>query len=147
MLYTDYFMDTIEINSIDRISDAAAWVLEHAQGRRIVAFFGSMGAGKTTLIRGICDLLGVEDCVTSPTFAIVNQYLTADDEPVYHFDFYRLEKPEEAFDMGYEEYFDSGALCLVEWPEKIDPLLPPDTLRVYIETDPGREEFRRISIG
>ena len=110
----------------------------------MVAFFGEMGAGKTTLIREICEQLGVSDTVTSPTFALVNHYMSGDGSDIYHFDFYRIEKLEEAYDLGYDEYFDSGALCLVEWPEKIEQLLPPETLKVNIKvTGP---ESRLITI-
>ncbi len=101
---------------------------------RIVLFYGSLGAGKTTLIKAVCEALGVEDTVTSPTFAIVNEYRTGDGEPVYHFDFYRTERVEEAYDLGYEEYFYSGKLCLVEWPEKIDALIPYDDPSVRLST-------------
>ena len=102
-------------------------------GRNVIAFFGAMGAGKTTLIREICALVGSEDVVTSPTFALVNRYESGKGFPIYHFDFYRIERPEEAFDMGYEEYFYSDGLCLVEWSEKIEELLPDDVMRVEIE--------------
>ncbi len=101
---------------------------------RIVLFYGSMGAGKTTLIKAVCEALGVEDTVTSPTFALVNEYSTANGEPVFHFDFYRIEYLEEAYDLGYEEYFYSGRLCLVEWPEKIDALIPYDDPSVLLST-------------
>lgn len=98
-----------------------------------MAFFGEMGAGKTTLIREICARLGVKDTVTSPTFALVNHYFSEEAGDIFHFDFYRIEKLEEAYDLGYDEYFESGALCLVEWPEKIEPLLPNDAIKVRIE--------------
>lgn len=101
---------------------------------RIVLFYGSMGAGKTTLIKAICEALGVDDTVTSPTFALVNEYSTTNGEPVFHFDFYRIERIEEVYDMGYEEYFYSGHLCLVEWPEKIDDLIPYDDPSVRLST-------------
>ena len=103
-----------------------------------------MGAGKTTLISTLMETLGSEDIVTSPTFALVNQYYTAKREPVYHFDFYRINTIGEAFDMGYEEYFYSGDLCLVEWPEKVEPLLPEDTMVVKIEIID--ENTRRFTI-
>ncbi len=137
-------MEIIEIHSQRELPLAAELIIERSRRRRVVAFYGEMGAGKTTLIREICLLLGVGDSVTSPTFAIVNQYVSADSETVYHFDFYRIDKIEEAFDMGYEEYFYSGRLCLVEWPEKIEPLLPEDTMRIKIEiTGP---DSRRITL-
>ena len=99
----------------------------------IYGLLGPNGAGKTTLIKEICARLGSEDVVTSPTFALVNRYDAADGRPIYHFDFYRIERPEEAFDMGYEEYFYSDGLCLVEWSEKIEELLPDDVMTVSIE--------------
>ena len=110
----------------------------------IVGLFGENGAGKTTLIRAVCDRLGVTDTVTSPTFAIVNEYRGDGTPPVYHFDFYRIDRIEEAFDFGYEEYFFSGNLCLVEWPEKIESLLPDDAMNVRI--DVPDEDERVISI-
>ncbi len=107
----------------------------------IIAFYGSMGAGKTTLIKNLCHKIGVTDEVNSPTFAIVNEYVTEKGESVYHFDFYRIKKLEEAYDIGYENYFDSGNLCLIEWPEMIEPLMPEKYIRVDIqhgETDDER---------
>lgn len=91
-----------------------------------------MGAGKTTFIKAVCEVLGVVDVVTSPTFAIVNEYTSGNGEPVYHFDFYRIKKLEEVFDMGYEDYFYSGSLCFIEWPELIEEVLPEDTVRITI---------------
>ena len=110
----------------------------------VVAMYGSMGAGKTTLTGALLREMGSTDDVSSPTFALVNEYLTGSGETVYHFDFYRIDSPAEAFDLGYEEYFYSGALCLVEWPEKIAELLPDDTLRLTITTLP--DEGRLITI-
>lgn len=118
------------LNDLDKVADA---LLESLNGRNVVAFFAPMGAGKTTLISAIMERMGSQDTVTSPTFALVNQYYTESEEPVYHFDFYRINSIAEAFDMGYEEYFYSGDLCLVEWPEKIEQLLPEDTMVVKIE--------------
>lgn len=122
----------------------AEQVIDALDGRSVVAFFGQMGAGKTTLISAIMEYLGSADTVTSPTFALVNQYYTADEQPVYHFDFYRINSLAEAFDMGYEEYFYSGDLCLVEWPEKIEGLLPDEVAVVRIE--PLDESSRRFVI-
>ena len=127
-------MESFRIRSIDDLPEAAEAILESLRGRTVVAFRGGMGAGKTTLIREICRLLGVTDTVTSPTFAIVNEYRIDGSDPVYHFDFYRIERIEEAFDFGYEEYFYSGNLCLVEWPEKVESLLPDNTMTVRIDT-------------
>ena len=127
------------LNDLDKVADA---LLESLNGRNVVAFFAPMGAGKTTLISAIMERMGSQDTVTSPTFALVNQYYTESEEPVYHFDFYRINSLAEAFDMGYEEYFYSGDLCLVEWPEKIEQLLPEDTMVVKIEIiDPTTRRF------
>lgn len=104
----------------------------------VFAFYGAMGAGKTTFIRAVCEELGVRETVTSPTFAIINEYRGREGESIYHFDFYRINKLEEAFDFGYEDYFYSGNLCFIEWPELVEPLLPENTVKVYIaENDKG----------
>lgn len=121
----------LEIDSLDELDKVAQAVLDSLDGRTVVAFDAPMGAGKTTLISRIAALLGAEDDVTSPTFAIVNQY--EGERTIYHFDMYRIERIEEALDFGSEEYLSSGELCLVEWPEKIEPLLPEDTMVVKIE--------------
>ena len=139
-------MEIIEIRSAARIDEAAERLTPYLEKNRIIAFHGPMGAGKTTLIRALCEVLGVEDQVTSPTFALVNHYLSGTGEPIYHFDFYRIDDPREALDMGCEEYFDSGDLCLIEWPEKIAGLLPGDTLHVWIEPHPDKEEYRTVNI-
>lgn len=123
----------INVNGLSDLTNAAEEIIGALDGRNVIAFFGAMGAGKTTLIREICALVGSEDVVTSPTFALVNRYESGKGFPIYHFDFYRIERPEEAFDMGYEEYFYSDGLCLVEWSEKIEELLPDDVMRVEIE--------------
>ena len=122
----------IEINSLDELDTVAEAVINSLDGRTVVAFDAPMGAGKTTLISRIAALLGAEDSVTSPTFAIVTQY-EGTKHTIYHFDMYRIERVEEALDFGSEEYLSSGDLCLVEWPEKIEPLLPDDTMVVRIE--------------
>ncbi len=122
----------MKISSLDNLPAAAEAVIEHLAHRPIVAFYGPMGAGKTTLIREIVRQLGSQDEVTSPTFAIVNEYRLSSGEPLYHFDFYRIESLKEAIEIGVEEYFDSGAVCLIEWPERIAQLLPPDALEVII---------------
>lgn len=121
----------IEIDSLDDLDDVARVVIDSLGDRTVVAFDAPMGAGKTTLISRIAALLGAEDDVTSPTFAIVNQYVG--DRTIYHFDMYRIDRVEEALDFGSEEYLASGDLCLVEWPEKIEPLLPDNTMVVKIE--------------
>lgn len=122
----------IEINSLEELDMVAETVIDSLEGRTVVAFDAPMGAGKTTLISRIAAHLGATDSVTSPTFAIVNQY-EGTDRTIYHFDMYRIERVEEALDFGSEEYLSSGELCLVEWPEKIEPLLPEDTMVVRIE--------------
>ncbi len=124
--------------TLNEINDAAKWLIEHIGEHRILALSGQMGAGKTTLIRAVCDVLGTDDVVTSPTFALVNEYDTSSDTfpKVYHFDFYRIKRPEEAYDIGIEEYFDSGMLCMIEWPEMIDSLLPSDAVTLKIEEQP-----------
>ncbi len=122
----------ITINNLDSINEAAKQFIAQIDQDTVFAFHGEMGAGKTTFIKAICEELGVEDVINSPTFAIVNEYRTATAELVYHFDFYRINKPEEAFDFGYEDYLYSGALCFIEWPEKIEELLPGDAVHVTI---------------
>ena len=126
-------MKEIIIDSLDDLKRVAEAVMESLEGRNVVALCGTMGAGKTTLVSALMEHLGSEDTVTSPTFALVNQYATASSDIVYHFDFYRINHIEEVFDMGYEEYFYSGNLCLVEWPELIEDLLPEDAMVVRIE--------------
>ena len=127
-------MRTIHITSQDELPDVARAVIRSLGRRTVVAFRGGMGAGKTTLIREIVAALGSADTVTSPTFAIVNQY-KAGKERIHPFDFYRIDDQREAYDFGYEEYFYSGDLCLVEWPEKIEQLLPENTMNVRITAD------------
>ncbi len=121
----------IRITDIDHIREAAREFVEHIGDRRVFAFYGKMGAGKTTFVKAICEELGVEDVITSPTFAIINEYTTSSNS-IYHFDFYRIKKLEEVYDMGYEDYFYSGALCFIEWPELIEEILPDDAVRVSI---------------
>lgn len=128
-------MKTLAIDSPDDLPDAAEALLDALGGRTVVALRGEMGAGKTTLVGAILARLGSKDTVTSPTFALINHYRTAAGRPVYHFDFYRIDRIEEAYDFGYEEYFYSGELCLVEWPEKIEELLPDDAMNVRIRVN------------
>ena len=125
-------MKKIKIDSLSDLPEVAQAVIDSLDGRSVVVFRAGMGAGKTTLISRIVALLGAEDTVTSPTFALVNQY-EGTQHRIYHFDFYRIERVEEALDFGSEEHLSSGELCLVEWPEKIEPLLPDDTMVVRIE--------------
>lgn len=137
-------MKKIEIESLSELPKVAEAVLGELRGRSVVLFRGPMGAGKTTLISRIAAALGAEDTVTSPTFALVNQYEGEGGRRIYHFDFYRINNVEEALDLGYEEYFYSGDLCLVEWPEKIEPLLPEDAMMVTITV--GEDEHRCFTI-
>jgi len=128
----------ITIYSTDNISEAAQQFVDAMGNRKIFAFYGKMGAGKTTFIKAICERLGVNDIITSPTFAIVNEYLDADENPIYHFDFYRIKKQQEVLDIGFDDYVYSGHLCFMEWPEYIEDLLPEDTVKVNItEQDDG----------
>ena len=129
----------IKINSLADINEAAKQFIENMGDGKVFAFYGKMGAGKTTFIKAICEELGVDDVITSPTFAIVNEYQSATTgDSIYHFDFYRIKKLEEVYDMGYEDYFYSGSLCFLEWPELIDDLLPEDATKVTTEaTDDG----------
>lgn len=130
-----------QVNGVEQLSVVTDYLISLREEADVIAFFGSMGAGKTTLIKDLCHRMGVTDEVNSPTFAIVNEYVTEEGESVYHFDFYRIKKLEEAYDIGFENYFDSGNLCLIEWPEMIEPLLPDKYIRVEIrqgETDDSR---------
>lgn len=128
-------MKTIHITSPDELPEVAEDIVEALGRRTVVAFRGEMGAGKTTLIREIVKALGATDTVTSPTFAIINQYKGSAGRRICHFDFYRINDIREAFDFGYEEYFYSNDLCLVEWPEKIEQLLPDNLMTVRITVD------------
>ncbi|MBR5183433.1 MAG: tRNA (adenosine(37)-N6)-threonylcarbamoyltransferase complex ATPase subunit type 1 TsaE [Bacteroidales bacterium] len=128
---------TITIDSIDNIEVAAKEFIEYISNSslesNIFAFYGQMGAGKTTFIKAICNVLGVEDLVSSPTFTIVNEYKSAKGFPIYHFDFYRINKLDEAYDIGIDEYFNGHGLCLIEWPELIEELLTEEAMKVKIE--------------
>jgi tRNA threonylcarbamoyladenosine biosynthesis protein TsaE len=123
---------TIEIPSINQLDEGARTFLDATSGKGIFAFYGDMGAGKTTFIKAVCEQMGIKDMINSPTFAIINEYSLPDGDPVYHFDFYRLKKAEEALNLGCEDYFASGHTCFIEWPEKIGNLLPEDSVRVDI---------------
>lgn len=132
------------ICTLGNLDAAAAEFLEEVGDNRLIAFCGHLGAGKTTFIKALCDRLGVSDNVCSPTFTIVNEYRAASGEPVFHFDFYRIDSLREAQDLGLEEYFYSGCFCFIEWPEKISDLLPEETVEIRIE--PLDETTRKISV-
>lgn len=123
----------IHIKDLDSLQEAAEKFVAEMGSRRVFAFYGKMGAGKTTFIKAVCEALGVRDVVNSPTFSIVNEYLDGAGQSIYHFDFYRLRKAEEALDIGFEDYLYSGNLCLMEWPEIVEPLLPDSAAHVTIE--------------
>lgn len=124
-------MDII-LKNIDGIGEAAQEFIDNMGDNTIFAFYGKMGAGKTTFIKAVCEALGVKDVINSPTFAIVNEYLAGNGEPIYHFDFYRIKKEQEVLDIGYEDYIYSDCLCFMEWPELIEDLLPDDAVKVTI---------------
>ena len=128
----------INIQSLEQIHEAAKQFVQNMGDNTVFAFYGKMGAGKTTFIKAICEELGVKDVITSPTFAIVNEYRSEETaELIYHFDFYRIKKLDEVSDMGYEDYFYSGAVCFIEWPELIEDLLPGNAVNVTIEEVDG----------
>jgi tRNA threonylcarbamoyladenosine biosynthesis protein TsaE len=123
----------ITISSIEQIQEAAHQFIEAMGNRKLFAFYGQMGVGKTTFIKAICEQMGVTDVINSPTFAIVNEYLDGDERPIYHFDFYRIRKPAEVLDIGFEDYINSDACCFMEWPEMIEGFLPEETIKVTME--------------
>ena len=125
----------IKVNSLEEINEAAKKFINTIGSNNVFAFYGRMGAGKTTFIKAVCEELGVKDVITSPTFAIVNEYTDGKGLPIYHFDFYRIKKLEEVYDMGYSDYFDSGNLCFLEWPELIEDLLPVSYTHLTLPTN------------
>lgn len=128
----------IEINDLSEIHQAARQFLAEIDNQNVFAFYGDMGAGKTTFIKAVCEELGVQEPVTSPTFAIINEYRDKKGKSIYHFDFYRIKKLEEVFDFGYEDYFYSGNLCFIEWPELVESLLPENVVRLSLrQTENG----------
>ena len=134
----------IEIKSIDDYPAAAREFINSMNKNRIFAFYGSMGAGKTTFIKSVCEAMGVEDAINSPTFAIVNEYEDSEQNTIYHFDFYRIKNITEVYNMGYEEYLYSDAYCFIEWPELIEELLPEESVAVMIEE--GSDGSRTITM-
>lgn len=135
----------IKIQSLENIQEAAREFVAAMEDRTIFALYGKMGAGKTTFVKAVCEELGVSDVISSPTFAIVNEYRSDNTgELIYHFDFYRIKKLGEVYDMGYEDYFYSGAVCFIEWPELIEELLPEDTVKVSIEEQPDGSRIVKL---
>ena len=125
------------IENLDKIREAAREFIANIGDSTVFAFYGKMGAGKTTFVKAVCEELGVDDVITSPTFSIVNEYRSENTgELIYHFDFYRVKKIEEVYDMGFEDYFYSGALCFIEWPELCEEVMPDDTVKVSIQEEP-----------
>jgi len=135
----------IVINDLRDLNSASRKLLEYAGDKRIFAFYGAMGAGKTTIIKAVCELLGAVDIVTSPTFTLVNEYKTITGESLFHFDFYRIRKTEEVFDFGIEEYFSSESYCFMEWPELIEDILPGETLKIRISVDDNDHRILHMS--
>ena len=128
-------MNQLKINSLEEINSTAKQFLELVGKKRVFAMYGAMGVGKTTFVKAICEEMGVQDTINSPTFAIVNEYHTRKEDIIYHFDFYRIDDVQEAYDFGYEDYFYSNAMCFIEWPEKIDSILPNDVVEVHFKEE------------
>lgn len=137
---------TITINGIEDYPQAAREFVKLLDRGRIFAFYGKMGSGKTTFIKSICEELGVEDSINSPTFAIVNEYEDCNQNTIYHFDFYRIKSIEEVYNMGYEEYLYGDAICFMEWPELIEELLPEETVKVFVEETEGGARSVKIML-
>lgn len=137
---------TLFAKNLEDLNRVASAMLEAMPEERIFALHGKMGAGKTTLIKALCQVLGVQEIVSSPTFALVNEYSTLDEDQVFHFDFYRIKKIEEVYDIGYEEYFYSDSYCFVEWPEMITVLLPQRYVKIEIEVMPNEERKINYSV-
>ena len=137
-------MKTFKATSVNDLHAIAENLITLFDTKRVIAFYGEMGVGKTTLIKELCTILGVTEIANSPTFAIVNEYVGSQKKAIYHFDFYRIEKEEEVYDLGYEDYFYSDSFCFIEWPEKIPNLIPEDVIKVTLALDD--ENNRIISI-
>lgn len=136
----------ISIPDLSSIDDAARELIDNLPEKRIFAFYGEMGAGKTTLIKALCRVLQVTDVTSSPSFGLIYEYRTRGNDSVYHFDFYRIEHLEEAYDIGYEEYIDSGQYCFIEWPEKVASLLPPETVNVNLQIVGNNERTMEVEV-
>jgi tRNA threonylcarbamoyladenosine biosynthesis protein TsaE len=139
-------MFCISIPDLASIDDAARELIDTHPDSRIFAFYGEMGAGKTTLIKALCRVLQVTDVTSSPSFGLIYEYRTSGSDSVYHFDFYRIEHLEEAYDIGYEEYIDSGRYCFIEWPEKVATLLPPETVNVNLKITGNNERTMEVEV-
>lgn len=139
-------MTIININSLNELESAADQFIKLIGNNKVFAFYGDMGAGKTTFIKSVCRALGVTDNITSPTFALVNEYLTDKGQPIYHFDCYRIKNTDEAYDIGAEEYFYSNQLCFIEWPEKIEELLPANRVDVNIKVSSNNKREITVKI-
>ena len=137
-------MKTYKAASLVELKTIAENLITDLGNNKVVAFYGEMGVGKTTLVKELCKVLGVDDVASSPTFSIVNEYMSKSGKAIYHFDFYRIEKEEEVYDLGYEDYFYSDCFCFIEWPEKILNLIPENIVKVSIDLDD--ENNRLISI-
>ena len=138
---------TFEINNIEELSKVSDLLLDWREKSNIIAFYGTMGAGKTTLVKNLCQKLGVSDEVNSPTFALVNEYQTETFDSIFHFDFYRIKSLEEVFDIGYEDYFYGEGVCLVEWAELVKDLIPQDAIWITVEKDYSKDDdYRCITI-
>ncbi|MFW5721300.1 MAG: tRNA (adenosine(37)-N6)-threonylcarbamoyltransferase complex ATPase subunit type 1 TsaE [Bacteroidota bacterium] len=137
-------MDSLVLKSLSELNVIAEKFLRLMRDNKVFAFFGPMGVGKTTFIKALCNELGVVEIVTSPTFALINEYQTGNGKIIYHFDFYRIEKIEEVFDFGYEDYFYSGNYCFIEWPDKIAEILPKDV--VFVQMNENKDGSRTINI-
>jgi len=135
----------IVIRDKRQLHSAAKELINHTGENKILAFYGAMGSGKTTIIKAICEILGATDIVTSPTFTLVNEYKTSTGESLFHFDFYRIKKTEEVFDFGIEEYFASDSYCFMEWPELVENILPSGTVRIRIEVTDDEQRILHLS--
>lgn len=137
-------MTRIKITNKNKLPAAAFQFIKHSGENRVFAFYGAMGAGKTTIIKSICQALGSTDIVTSPTFTIVNEYKIPGGELIYHMDFYRIKKLSEVFDFGIEEYLSGGAWCFIEWPEMAENILPPETVKIILSVDKNEQRIMEI---